>query len=518
MYYYKKECVFPGLEISRDKFQLPVGGAVVKQVEFVPEGAGMFSSGDFYRITGTIYPSDHSVYDIHFQIGFPVQWNGKLLQICGGGLDGTVTPVEFPAPGSFFGMPSVLAMGYAVCSSDGGHIQPQDDPFNCEWGLNDEAMENYAYKAIKRTHDLAYELAGLAYKMSPQYVYIAGGSNGGRECLKALEHYAEDYDGAICLYPVQSFIAKVLFDNHYGTVLGKLGQEAVISAEDWERLHKKILAFSDGEDGVEDRIISNLSYAREHREDVREMLAEELNAKQLAFLDTLSTPLKLPFDLGYGTSIMNEIPVYEGTSIYEMINGMTMVTFYGSEPAARDTMSVAGADGIMRNMIMRDPDFDVLNPDYNRMKEQLCRASALFDVTPHSLDRFRAKGGKVILAQGTADPLVPVYATIQFYERLLEQCGESLHEMLRFYLIPGYGHGFGGTYGMHVDFVSALDTWVTKETAPSELVSLDCMDSVNHRTRPVYEYPYYPVYNGKGDVNKAESFHPEKLGDLHIAR
>ena len=35
-------------------------------------------------------------------------------------------------------------------------------------------------------------------------------------------------------------------------------------------------------------------------------------------------------------------------------------------------------------------------------------------------------------------------------------------------------------------------------------------DQQNHRTRPVYEYPYYPAYNGTGDVNRAESFHPER--------
>lgn len=514
---FKEGSIIPGFQVSKDKLQLPTGGATVTSVEFVKEGSAMCPTGDFYRVSGAIHPFDPNAYDIHFQIGFPLQWNGRLLQICGGGLDGNVTPVDFPVPGSFFMMPSILTKGYVVFSSDGGHTQPQDDPFNCDWGRNDEAMENYAYKAIKKNLDLVYELTRIAYGIQPEKTYIAGGSNGGRECLKALEQYPEDYDGGICLYPVQSFVIKVLFDCNYGNVFQKLGEEAIISPEKWQKLHREVVSFADLADGAEDGLISNLSYARSHRKEIREILSKELNEKQLEFLDTLSTPFTLPFDLEYGASTMNEIPVYEGTSIYEIINGFPLVNFYGSGPDARDTMSVGGADGIIRNMIMRDPSFDVSHMDYNSMKNELCRFSRLFDVAPHSLDAFKEKSGKLILAQGSVDPLVTPYATIQFYQKLLGHYGDALHDMLRFYLIPGYGHGFGGSYGMHVDFVSVLDDWVTKDIAPSALISVDCMDQANHRTRPVYEYPFYPAYNGTDDVNKAESFHPEKLGDLQIA-
>lgn len=515
---YIENSIFPGLTIGKEQFDLPTGGATVTAVEFVKDGSGMWPTGDFYRVSGAIHPNDSNAYDINFQIGLPVQWNGKLLQICGGGLDGNVTPVDMPVPGSFFGMPSILTQGYVVFSSDGGHVQTQEDPFNCDWGLNDEALENYAYKAIKRNRDLSYALVQIAYGTKPENTYIAGGSNGGRECLKALEQHPEDYDGGICLYPVQSFVAKVLFDSHYGNVLMDLGADAVIPAEKWLELRKKIIAFCDKADGLEDGIVSDFSFARRHRAEIRDMLAKELNEKQLAFLDCLATPLKLPFDLGHGTSVMNEISVYEGTSVYEVINGMPLLNIYGNAPGAADTMSVAGANGIIRNMIVRDPNFDVVNIDYESIAQELRRASKLFDVAPDSLDAFKAKGGKLILAQGTEDILIAPCVTVAFYERLARHYGDALKEMLKFYLVPGYGHGFGGSYAMHVDFVSTLDAWVNEGKAPENLVSMDCADVVSHRTRPLYEYPYYPAYNGEGDVNAADSFHPKKLGDLHIAK
>lgn len=85
MFDYKENAVFQGLEVSEDAFSLPTGGAVVIGVEFVKDGSGMWPTRDFYRVSGAIHPHDPNAYDILFQIGFPVKWNGRRLQICGGG-------------------------------------------------------------------------------------------------------------------------------------------------------------------------------------------------------------------------------------------------------------------------------------------------------------------------------------------------------------------------------------------------------------------------------------------------
>lgn len=511
-YKFMKQSITPGMQIPPSQIGLPTRGATITSVEFVSKDDGMKLNGDCYRITGAIHPFDEDSFDINFQMGFPVNWNGKMIQYGGGGLDGIVTPIESPAPGRAFMSPSPTTQGYVIFSSDSGHTMDETRPNDCSWALNKESCENYAYKALKKNRDAACYLVSLAYRASADKVYFAGGSNGGRECLKALEQYPGSYDGAICLYPVQSFIAKVIFDNHYGNKLQELGDDAIISSEKWHEIHQMIIARSDHADGAEDGIISNLFYAKAHREETRQMLADELTGKQLAFLDVLATPVTLPFDLGHGTSTMNECAVYEGAPVYEILNNFPFFNVYGSNASARDTVSIGGADQIIRNIIMKDPDFDLTSMDLNQMKENLCTASRLFDISESSLDSYFAKGGKLILLQGSADFLVTPYATIQLYERLLEHCGcTALKENLRFYLVPGYGHGFCENYGMDVDLITALDQWICNGSAPDVLLSTDSNDRINHRTRPLYQYPYYPAYNGSGDINSADSFHPEKL-------
>lgn len=511
---YRKDSLKVGMEIPKEKILLPTGGAVITAVDFVKDGEGMvkWPTGDFIRVSGVIHPADPSAYDIMFMMGLPLEWNEKLLQYGGGGLDGVVMPVEMPFPGRSFFTPPPMMDGYVVAGCDGGHQIDSENSFDCSWGLNDEAMENYAYKAQKKMYDVAREIVQTAYGRKPERAYYAGGSNGGRECLKSLEQFPEDYDGAICLYPVQHFIGKVLFDSHYGTALQELGDEAIISPEQWAKIQKKIIAFSDQADGAEDGIISDIAYAKAHRAEMRAMLSEELNEKQLAFLDVLAAPLELPFDMGYGTSVVDGYAVYEGAPVYEYVNDFPFVNVYGSSAASRDTLSIAGADGIIRTMVMRDMDFDVLHMDYNEMKDELRAASRLFDVSSASLDAFKAKGGKIILLQGLADPLVSPYATFRYYERLVEHYDrEELYDMMRFYIVPGYGHGMGNNFGSDVDLLTALDKWVSEGESPKTLIAADGNDQVNHRTRPIYEYPYIPIYNGEGDINQAESFHPGKM-------
>ena len=69
---------------------------------------------------------------------------------------------------------------------------------------------------------------------------------------------------------------------------------------------------------------------------------------------------------------------------------------------------------------------------------------------------------------------------------------------------------------MHTDLLATLDTWIYEGKAPEKLTAIDRNDQVNHRTRPIYEYPYYPAYNGTGDINNADNFHPEKMGEIPV--
>lgn len=487
---------------------LPTGGADITSVERVTAEQGKGRTGEFYRVCGAIHPVDPAAPEIQFQAGLPVEWNGKLLQQGGGGLDGFVLPAEMPVVGRSMAAPSPLAAGYVVFGSDGGHPMDFSRPWDCSWALHDEALVNFAHAQLKKTRDLVWWLASQCYGEEPQQVYFAGGSNGGRECMKAIQNYPEDYDGAICFYPVLYWVCKVLADQRYGNTLNRLGEAAWMDARTYEQVQACILRHCDALDGAEDGIVSDLTAAVSHQAQIRQDLAQILTPEQLEMLDQFAAPVELPFELGYGPVRLPGYAVYQGAPVVDGASNLL-----GSSASAREG-SVAGADGVIACMIRRDEAQEQTQFDPTQWKEELQTASRLLDAYTTDLDAFAAHGGKLILLQGGTDPLVTPFGTIEYYHRLLERYGaETLKQFLCFYLVPGYGHGSGSGFLMDADLLSALDAWVREDERPAHLVAEDQNDAVHHRTRPLYEYPYYPHYSGEGEVHDAASFSPRRLSE-----
>ena len=79
-----------------------------------------------------------------------------------------------------------------------------------------------------------------------------------------------------------------------------------------------------------------------------------------------------------------------------------------------------------------------------------------------------------------------------------------LDSFVRFYLVPGYGHG-RGVFDAGLDALGVLDRWVETGIAPGQLTVLDNHGGANGRMRPLCAYPTWPSYLG-GDVSKASSF------------
>ncbi|HTH79392.1 MAG TPA: tannase/feruloyl esterase family alpha/beta hydrolase, partial [Ramlibacter sp.] len=126
--------------------------------------------------------------------------------------------------------------------------------------------------------------------------------------------------------------------------------------------------------------------------------------------------------------------------------------------------------------------------------------------TKVDLNAFNAKGGKLLLAHGTADVLVSTRATEQYYQRLQAQMGAgTVNNFVRFYEVPGLGHAASSQFNASWDSLTALENWAEKGVAPSGQVVKDTV-GVPGRTRPLCDFPKWPKYNGTGDLNAASSF------------
>ena len=123
-----------------------------------------------------------------------------------------------------------------------------------------------------------------------------------------------------------------------------------------------------------------------------------------------------------------------------------------------------------------------------------------------NLDRFRDNGGKLIYFHGLVDDFIPVYSSIQYWERLQGRYPvEALDNFVRFYTIPGMGH-VTGVFNGRISTLDALEAWVERDDAPGELVATDANQDSNNRKRPVCLYPEWPRYSGSGSLDDEANF------------
>jgi feruloyl esterase len=123
--------------------------------------------------------------------------------------------------------------------------------------------------------------------------------------------------------------------------------------------------------------------------------------------------------------------------------------------------------------------------------------------------KFRAKGNRLIVYSGTADPVFSTRYHLKWYHRLVTDNGglERTRRFARLFLVPGMNHCGGGPSTSQFDAFAALVDWVEKSEAPQSIVATAANGTPwPGRTRPLCAYPEIARYKGSGDVGAAGSF------------
>jgi len=509
-----------GTTLPAQVIALPTRGARIDSAVMVPATASGNQSGEFCRITGSIPGLDASTPDIHFDLNLPVNWNGRALQIGGGGYDGVVVSGTGVMPFSPIHAP--LAEGYATFGDDSGHT---GNSALANFGLVNEAVVNFGYAHLKKTHDAVLELIKRAYGRSPEKMYFAGGSTGGREGYTVMQRFADDYDGVIANSPALNFsgvrlLGVMLGHAEYGTPGGYLSPAML------ERVYQRSLEICDKLDGAADGIVSDVQGCRQHEQEIIDSLRCPpstpsmpvassgdndvcLTQAQIATLRVLTDGLSLPYPLAWNANRYVGYNVFEGTRFTSGLGlGHDPVRLPLPTFVANGYMFTQG-DSYVRYFVTQDAKFNSLNFDPlhpGRYRQQLFALSETIGAMDTDLSRYIAHGGKLITLQGLADEVISPNQTIAYYEALNTRFGnDKVNAFMRLYMVPGYQHG-NGVFIPSVDLLGALDNWVTHGVAPETLTATDIALATNGRTRPVCRYPTFPRYIGKGNINRASSF------------
>ena len=153
----------------------------------------------------------------------------------------------------------------------------------------------------------------------------------------------------------------------------------------------------------------------------------------------------------------------------------------------------------------------------------------IIDSTSPDLSAFKARGGKLLMYHGWADPLVNPRNSINYFESVVatERPGNGrgvgedrlalrrTQEYLRLFMAPGMAHCTSGPGLNTFDTLTALETWVERGVPPDELiathtnlafpVNVESMPAGDF-SRPLCPYPEAARWTGKGSPTDAANF------------
>ena len=501
-----------GMYVPAWAIGLPTSGAVVQSATLMAADATNNPNGEYCAIKGLIVPVSAEAPNMEFQVNLPTNWNGKAVQLGGGGYNGTLVTGLGIAGLQPANIPTPLRQGYVTLGSDGGHKGAPG--FDGTFGMNDEALLNFGKQAVKKTHDVALAVVKARYGTAPRRFYYIGNSQGGHEALDAAARYSADYDGVVANYPAYNVTLLHLGSLNAGKALYANGGAGWMNAAETKLLTDAVHRSCDGLDGAQDGIISNIAgcNAAFNIKTVKSALRCPngsdtgdtcLSDAQIAAVEKIASP----YQPGFAIAGMEEFPRwsllegarFEGRSTF----GTRPVP--GNPPTSADALLYNAGAATTKFILTRNPAFDALTFEPTTLKERTQGAGAIMDVTDIDLTPFRQKGGKIILLHGTTDDFITPHNTVAYYDRHKTLQGEAnMDSFVRFYVVPGLSHGFGA-FNAKYDGLAVLDNWAETGKAPETLVAIDGNQGAN-RTRPMCRYPSWPRYNGSGSMDDAANF------------
>ena len=209
---------------------------------------------------------------------------------------------------------------------------------------------------------------------------------------------------------------------------------------------------------------------------------------QVATLETMHSPIALDY---FSPGGLNSLPGYRlGTDWTSPL--LNLAEFPpGSVPEPMASLPFLAMQrllptALLKFLVARDSGFDVLGFDPlepGTLQPRLLEVSGMLDRVDADIGRFLDRGGKLILAHGRSDELVPEEDTVRFYRRLVSRHGQAAADHgAALYLVPGYAHGLGRAFrARRMPLLSALEDWVEDGAAPGTLIARDANPGAGER-------------------------------------
>ena len=103
-------------------------------------------------------------------------------------------------------MINAFRRGYAVASTDTGHVRPGTSGFDASWAIDrPDLVEDFGHRAIHVTAEHGKAIVAAFYDRGPDHSYFVGCSKGGQQALMEAQRYPDDFDGIIAGNPANDW-------------------------------------------------------------------------------------------------------------------------------------------------------------------------------------------------------------------------------------------------------------------------------------------------------------------------
>jgi feruloyl esterase len=452
----------------------------------------------FCRVRAEATPTPDS--RIGVEIWLPLQnWNGRLLGTGNGGGAGRIAYE--------MGMVEGLKRGFAVANTDMGTAPD----INIAVG-HPERWIDFGHRATHAMTLIAKMTVRAFYKVAAFRSYFEGCSTGGQQALSAAQRYPNDYDGILAGDPGnnRTHIASYFLCNYAALNASPLTK---LSAGQWSTVAQAVRTNCVGKDGGApgDRFLTDPRLCRFDPASLPLCKAGTtadacVTAAQLATLRRLYAG---PANPRTAERIYAGLtPGSEDQPLGPLLQG---------DPAIwPDQQFYPFRWSLGANFSAGRFDFD---HDLDRVDAQF---AGTLNANAADLSDFAARGGKLLLYTGLADPAVPFAEIVHYYDRVAASAGgpDKAAAFARLFLVPGMGHCLGGPgvtdigqpFASNVppavanDVLMMLVAWTEGGTAPDMIVARKPADDGKPaQERPICAYPALPEYRG-GDAAKHKSF------------
>ena len=435
--------------------------------------------------------------EIRFQVLLPDSWNGRFLMGGNGGFAGSLDN-DF----------SSVTLGYAFADTDTGH---QGSGIQASWAMgHPDRFSNYGHVAVHRTAETAKAVVRAYYGRDAQRSYFWGCSNGGRQALMEAQRYPQDFDGLVAGAPAYDFtnIGGAFIKNIKAVFPARdSARTPVVTRDNLALIERAALDACDAADGVRDTVIDSPGTCRFSLATVKACPGDT------AASDCLTTAQRRAIEAIYGPATAGMHEFYPGQPVgaenaeggwAEWITGVDEGLLAGTNGQA-SSLQLAFGPEFFKYMVFANPNWDYTSYDLANWARDTKAVAPVLNADNSDLSALKARGGKLIIWHGWADPALNAISTINYYKRV-EQHDRSAREFTRLYLLPGVAHCNGGPGPAKVDWLAAMVDWVENGKAPQRLTSAKMANGQAIRTRPVCPYPQRAVYKGSGSTDEEQNF------------